>query len=316
MQPRPLYPPGVQTANPMDSDGTIQNDADTLQCRGWFLFLSKEIPSFACALAGPTGGGRCTPGTPFRNISHEAYYSGQGGQLGALLGVLYLSEDRDALFRYNLIDPYLTVGEQYPNITCASGDLPYRTADGRCNNLQLPAMGMSGTRLGRNTQPVNDTNLQIPNADLIGELMKRRNNFIPSPFLNVIGSVWPQFMTTDWFGHGFDPTKSKNPSNFPYLVLISLTTKKAISVPLVGQQGSITFPATLMEEGWTINTQTHWWDGSQIYGSSRQGQSALRTFSGGKVKTANGLLVLPERTIKGEGSPGLPANQTILPITG
>jgi len=87
-------------------------------------------------------------------------------------------------------------------------------------------------------------------------------------------------------------------------------------VPLVGQQGSITFPATLMEEGWTINTQTHWWDGSQIYGSSRQGQSALRTFSGGKVKTANGLLVLPERIIKGEGNPGLTANQTILPITG
>jgi len=65
-----------------------------------------------------------------------------------------------------------------------------------------------------------------------------------------------------------------------------------------------------------MNTQTHWWDGSQIYGSTRQGQSVLRTFSGGKVKTANGLLVLPERIFKGEGNASSATNQTILPITG
>ena len=41
---------------------------------------------------------------------------------------------------------------------------------------------------------------------------------------------------------------------------------------------------------------THWWDGSQIYGSNQEEQNELRAFSKGKMKTArvNGREVLPK----------------------
>jgi hypothetical protein len=40
------------------------------------------------------------------------------------------------------------------------------------------------------------------------------------------------------------------------------------------------------------NTETHWWDGSQLYGSSKKTQDALRTFEDGKLKIGdNGRLL-------------------------
>ena len=32
------------------------------------------------------------------------------------------------------------------------------------------------------------------------------------------------------------------------------------------------------------NSETHWWDGSQIYGSGKDRQSEIRTYVDGKVK--------------------------------
>ena len=44
-----------------------------------------------------------------------------------------------------------------------------------------------------------------------------------------------------------------------------------------------------------LNTETHWWDGSQIYGSTRGARSCVRTGQDGKLKIgADGLLPLPD----------------------
>ena len=39
------------------------------------------------------------------------------------------------------------------------------------------------------------------------------------------------------------------------------------------------------------NTETHWWDGSQVYGTGKDKQSNIRTFKDGKIKVdENGRL--------------------------
>jgi hypothetical protein len=50
-----------------------------------------------------------------------------------------------------------------------------------------------------------------------------------------------------------------------------------------------------LEQGFT-NTETHWWDGSEIYGSSLEIQRKLRSFEGGKLRTPNDQLPVDEAT--------------------
>ena len=55
------------------------------------------------------------------------------------------------------------------------------------------------------------------------------------------------------------------------------------------------------------NAETHWWDGSQVYGSGKERQSEVRTFVDGKVKVdPNGRL--PESDIPGIDLTGMKEN--------
>ena len=42
------------------------------------------------------------------------------------------------------------------------------------------------------------------------------------------------------------------------------------------------------------NTETHWWDGSQLYGASKNKQDAVRTFEDGKLKIGDDGRLLPD----------------------
>ena len=42
-----------------------------------------------------------------------------------------------------------------------------------------------------------------------------------------------------------------------------------------------------------INTNTHWWDGSSIYGNDRAGQMFLREGTGGRLRLVDGLPPIP-----------------------
>jgi hypothetical protein len=105
-----------------------------------------------------------------------------------------------------------------------------------------------------------------------------RTTFQPVPFLNVIAAAWIQFMVHDWFMHkkgtwththdipvGDGDPWHERPMRVP---------KTPADPPKV--EGSTRPPAY-------INENTHWWDGSQVYGSSPPAQASLRAGRDGKV---------------------------------
>ena len=124
---------------------------------------------------------------------------------GPLIGLLTLANIRCQLFENNLFDTYAE--NDWPTVTCTDDDLIYRSADGRCNDLDIPAMGMAGVRMGRNIQPdysyVDNDNLLTPNPrDVSKELLTRTDGIKEVPFLNYLAASWIQFMIHDWFEHG------------------------------------------------------------------------------------------------------------------
>lgn len=153
-----------------------------------------------------------------------------------------------------------------------------RQPDGSYNDLDHPWMGMSGARFGRNvpiaaTLGEKEPDIYAPNPRLISRRLLARREFIPVPYLNVLVAGWLQFMVHDWLSHG--PNDAKAP---PHRVPLpegddwpgrEMTILRTAADPLTSRADAGR-PATFR------NTETHWWDGSQIYGSSLDRQMLLR----------------------------------------
>jgi hypothetical protein len=161
-----------------------------------------------------------------------------------------------------------------------------RTADGAYNDLSSPAMGMAGTRFGRNvplrfTEPEQGERLMTPNPRLVSTaLLARGPQMVPATTLNVLAGAWLQFQTRDWFSHGTDPSRTfavPRPLGDTWPddpILLPRTARDPHADPDV--------PRTF------VNTETHWWDASQIYGVTPQFQKAIRRPELGPGKLAIG----------------------------
>jgi hypothetical protein len=164
-----------------------------------------------------------------------------------------------------------------------AGDAPsVRTADGKHNDLKCPRMGSAGIRFGRNV-PLEDTfpdvaNMMNPSPRRVSLELLTRTTFQPATILNVIAAAWIQFMVHDWFVHKkgtWDLTHDiplgdgdgwhERPMRVP---------KTPAETPKV--EGSKRPPAY-------INENTHWWDASQVYGSTPGEQASLRIGRDGKL---------------------------------
>jgi hypothetical protein len=161
-----------------------------------------------------------------------------------------------------------------------------RTVDGSYNDLSSPAMGMSGTRFGRNvplrfTDPEHGDRLVTPNPRLVSTaLLARGPEMIPATTLNVIAGVWLQFQTRDWFSHGTDPHRPfavPRPAGDSWPADPILLPRTARD-PHADDDPPRTF----------ANTETHWWDASQVYGSTPEFQRAVRKPALGPGKVAIG----------------------------
>jgi hypothetical protein len=198
------------------------------------------------------------------------------------LGLLVLKGVRDTLREQNLSD---TCDGNLPPAPSAyrARDLVARRSDGSYNDLKSPSMGMAGTRFGRNvplasTYTEHTPRLLTPNPRVVSQMLLVRKDFIPARSLNLLAAAWLQFQTRDWFSHGTDPADPilvPRPPNDDWVedpIRIPRTPRDPSASP-----GSVR-PATF------INTESHWWDASQIYGSGPQAEKAVRSGNGGHVR--------------------------------
>lgn len=185
--------------------------------------------------------------------------------------------------------------------------LTTRAADGSYNDLTNPAMGSARRRFGRNvplseTRPDPDATLLTPNPRDVSLQLLGRDTFVPATTLNLHAAAWLQFMIRGWFSHGENqkdnpwqlPLKDDDPwPDHPMKILRAATdpTRTAAEQDL---------PPT-----W-INTETCWWDASQIYGSSKDFQSWVRSGSEGKLNIGpDGALPLhPDAKVQAALGPG------------
>src|SRR4051812_3938513 len=174
-----------------------------------------------------------------------------------------------------------------------------RRPDGRWNDLKDPEMGSTGSGFTRNIdprriKPEKPPRLYDPNPREVSLELMTRDTFKPAETLNALAAAWIQFENHNWFFHG-----RGKPDEIMDVPLESgddwpehpMHVRRTVSTPANqgGSGGSGHNGDGTIDYG---NTETHWWDASQLYGSSQPQQDALRTFEDGKLKIgADGRLL-------------------------
>ena len=226
----------------------------------------------------------------FERVNHRTPWH----ELPRYLGTANLYLMRRRMREKNLFDTedMLAVLEPSPKVVPQS-----RSADGRDNDLQFPDMGSAGRRFGRNVPrrfgvPETGENLLSPNPrEVSRRLLARDATFVPAKTLNLLAAGWIQFQVHDWFAHD---TKSDGRST---------DIEVAADDPWQGERPmrvacTPRTPRTALEREYRLasgdaNQGSHWWDGSQLYGSDAVRGARLR--DGDRlVLDAQGLLPLGE----------------------
>lgn len=211
------------------------------------------------------------------------------GTVGALL---VLKGIREGLLENNLHDPHVDYSGYKP-VNCKTIKTQFRSADGTCNDVANPHVGAAGVAFGRNVAPEfidHDAHekLMTPNPKDVSKELFTREEFKEVPFLNMLAASWIQFMNHDWLTHG------KNMDTNPHRVSVEGKPDLLVDRTKVNTTNSDQYKKSFGKT--TLNDVTHWWDGSQIYGSSQEEQNTVRSFSKGRMSTVmlNGRELLPK----------------------
>lgn len=211
------------------------------------------------------------------------------GGLVTLVGV------RNTLRAHNLYDTGVPeVTDQNPLPTHENVG-QWRTPDGTSNDLKCPFMGSAGTRFGRNA-PLAETwqepmpGIMNPSPRVVSRELMTRESFTPATTLNLLAASWLQFQIRDWFSHG------QSVKDDPWM--IPLADNDTWPQPEMKVLRTMPDPTrTAAEEGKPathVNTETHWWDGSQLYGSSVGFRDNVRSGVNGQIKVGKDHLVHPD----------------------
>jgi hypothetical protein len=211
------------------------------------------------------------------------------------LGLLVLIGVRTKLRQQNLVDTTGLPAADVPPVGPPRPDhVTARTADGSYNDLAVPEMGRAGARFGRNIpldRVVDATQDEVltPSPREVSRALMTRTEFVPAATVNSLVAAWLQFMIHDWFSHGTSPTDD------PWVVpLADDDPWPERPLRIMRTPDDPTRPPDATGPRTHVNVLTHWWDGSQIYGSSPAEQRARRVGDGGRLRVLdNGQLPLP-----------------------
>jgi Animal haem peroxidase len=197
--------------------------------------------------------------------------------------LVVLTGIRMKLRRTNLVDPAATPVPWGPEPDPPHFDNPReaaRTITGEDNDLAFPKMGSAGEIFGRNVALADAVpqNIVDPNPRVVSERLLARRKFIPATSLNLLAASWLQFEVHDWLSHGFNETDGQFEINLgpddPWTHERPMLVERTKQGPPTTDGGIPTYR----------NTETHWWDASQVYGSSPLVEDMLRTRVGGKLR--------------------------------
>lgn len=194
------------------------------------------------------------------------------------IAILVLLADRMTERRHNLVDPGATPVVWGPEPVTAERP-SNRSTTGHDNDTGHPAMGSAGSIFGRNV-PVADTvpqDVLSPNPRVVSEELLARKSFIPATTLNLLAASWLQFEVHDWLSHGL------NEPTAPFEVPLSANDTWTYERPMRVERTMQGPPTTDGRPPTYRNTETHWWDASQVYGSTHVVEDMLRTRKGGKL---------------------------------
>jgi hypothetical protein len=211
-------------------------------------------------------------------------------RLPKILGLFNLIALRHDLRRWNLHDTTPFVEETGKRCPFHATDLSGRRADGSHNDLQHPSMGQAGTPFGRNC-PLNQVSVaehpgsEKPSPKTVSRVLLTRTQFIPATSVNLLLAAWIQFQLHDWFGHERSDSLDREIELGPgdewhedrMMVRSTKEAPRARGCPA-------SMPVFL-------NSETHWWDGSQLYGSDATQQRLVRG------EAEHGKLMLVDRRL-------------------
>jgi hypothetical protein len=179
--------------------------------------------------------------------------------------------------------------------------LTWRMPDITYNDLADPHMGSVDARFGRNVpldRAVPKQHLLLdPSPRLISRVLLARDYFKPARTLNILAGAWIQFMTHGWFDHLRNPLghsdiqiplSPDDPWDDPTRTMRINSTRQATP-----SRSSPPRPPTF------TNTETAWWDASQIYGSRQVITNTLRSWRDGKLKIGDDGFLLEDPKLPG-----------------
>jgi hypothetical protein len=134
------------------------------------------------------------------------------------------------------------------------------------------------------------------------KLLTRGEHMAEVPFLNLLAASWIQFQNHDWITHGENlsqeiieiPLAADDPARKRYRQT-NMFVGRTQPDP-TRQESAEETPVTF------INEVTHWWDGSQIYGSDQETQDRLRSGVDGRLRlNDDGTLPLDNKGVEDSG---------------
>ena len=192
---------------------------------------------------------------------------------------------RNRMRQRNLVDTGLPPADD--ELRRRAADPAYTTrrmTDGTFNDLEQPSMGAKHTRFGRNvplekTFPEPDAELLAPSPRTVSRELMTRKSFQPATTLNLLAAAWIQFEVHDWFSHGTD-----DPERSWELGLAEEDDWHERPMRIPRARRDPTSDANPETPPTYLTEDSHWWDGSQIYGSDPRFAEAIRAREDGKLR--------------------------------